>query len=94
MFIEGVSMSEPATTGSGGSSATGGEEIRTRPSTVDEGDRRLPFTARVAVEWMDTADLPGPEDGQLAYWLRAPMTGNVVATADGRDVGFSDLEVT
>ena len=55
--------------------------------------RRLPFTLRVATVWTDTADLPKEGDGQLCYWLRAPLTGGLASTSGGRDVSFSDLEV-
>jgi hypothetical protein len=85
-------MTEPTTLNTDGGSASHGVERSDQCPPVGHAERRLPFTARVAVEWMDDGDLPGPEDGQLRYWRRAPMTGNVVVTAGGQDVSFSDLE--
>lgn len=51
-----------------------------------------PFTLRVAVVWFDQerADADGEA---LAYIPKAPLTGALASTADGRDVEASDLSV-
>jgi hypothetical protein len=67
------------------------ETIETPASSPAE--RRLPFILRVSVVWTGKDDLPSAEDGQLRYWKQAPLTGQVVTTSGGNDVGFSDLEV-
>ncbi len=60
----------------------------------DDSDRRLPFILRVATIWTNKDELPSADEGQLRYWKRAPLTGNVVTTSGGQDVSFSDLEVS
>lgn len=56
-------------------------------------ERRLPFTLRVATSWTTEGEFADEEDGQLLYLRRSVLTGNLVATTGGRDLGFSDLEV-
>ncbi len=77
--------------GSGGTSRA--KSRRAKPETATNADRRLPFTLRVATAWTDLADLPKPEDGQLYYAQRAPLTGALASTSAGRDISFSDIEV-
>ncbi|HEX3721444.1 MAG TPA: hypothetical protein VHV31_01555 [Nitrolancea sp.] len=62
-------------------------------NSATEVERRLPFVLRVATTWTNVADLPPMGDGELRFFARAPLTGEVVTTSDGRDVHFSDLEV-
>lgn len=59
----------------------------------DDSNRRLPFILRVATVWTNKDELPSADEGQLRYWKRAPLTGNIVTTSGGQDVSFSDLEV-
>jgi hypothetical protein len=56
-------------------------------------ERRIPFVLRVATEWTTASELRSPHDGQLRYWRRAPLTGNVTVTSHGGDISFSDMEV-
>lgn len=56
-------------------------------------DRPIPFVVRVATVWTNKADFLAENDGQLSFWQRAPLTGNIVATSGGSDVSFSDLEI-
>jgi hypothetical protein len=62
-------------------------------ATISNGGRRLPFVLRVATTWTHISDLPAAGDGEMRYFPRAPLTGEVAATSGGRDVHFSDLEV-
>lgn len=68
--------------------------MRDRSEKLDRHEHRLPFTARVAVEWVTGDDSYSSQDRELGYWFRVPMTGNVITTSDGQDVGFSDIEVS
>ena len=56
-------------------------------------ERPLPFVLRRCLSWLGDGDLPRAEDGELTYWRRAGLTGEVALTSQGRDVHFSDLEV-
>ena len=57
-------------------------------------DRPLPFVLRVAAEWFDMENAPGPQDNALFFRARAALTGDVSVTSLGRDVQFSDLGIT
>jgi len=87
-------MTDQASVPTSGNAPNGESEDRLPSLQPDEPERRLPFTARVAVKWYTAAELPHPEDGGFGYWRHAPMTGSVVTTDAGRDISFSDLEVT
>lgn len=67
-----------------------------RSGSADEsaGDRRVPFLLQVAAVWQSRDELPMSDEGQLRFWQRAPMTGKLVYTSEGQDVGFSDLEIS
>jgi hypothetical protein len=58
--------------------------------TEPAGDRRIPFTLRVAIVWANPSAAVG--DGAMYYWRQAPLTGALASTGDERDVSFSDLE--
>lgn len=55
-------------------------------------ERRIPFTQRVAVVWMDD-DPPQEGERHIRHWRRAPLTGELATTSEGGDISFSDLEV-
>ncbi len=61
------------------------------PSLQNTEDRPLPFVLRVAAEWTDIKDLPGPSDGALFFRDRVSLTGDLSTTGDGLDVQFSDI---
>lgn len=75
-------------------SALEGSSDRSGPDEESTGERRLPFLLRVAAVWTHRDELPMADEGQLRYWQSAPMTGRLVITSDGQDVGFSDLEIS
>jgi hypothetical protein len=54
-------------------------------------DRPLPFILRVAAEWIDIDDSPGPDDNEIFYRKRARLTGFAGVTAAGDDVHISDV---
>lgn len=68
------------------------DELDTHATQLD--DRPLPFVLRRCLSWLSLDELPSDGDGQLRFWQRAGLTGNVVLTSQGRDVHFSDLEVS
>jgi hypothetical protein len=49
------------------------------------------FTLRYAAAWLPLDEAGAIDDGQLLYRQRAPLTGQLESTGDGRDVGFSDV---
>jgi hypothetical protein len=69
------------------------EQRRDPPQDPGATERPIPFVLRVATVWTNIHDLPSEGDGQLRYWQRAPLTGELASTSGGRDVSFSDLEV-
>jgi hypothetical protein len=67
-----------------------------RDDASANGDRPLPFAAEVAIEWIsddESGPAPGNDPG-LVFRPRAPLTGNVLVTAGGQDVQFSDIGLT
>jgi len=85
-------MTNPAKTSIHSRSANRPESKSGDPLATPSVDRGLPFVWRVATVWTNVADLAKEGDGQLCYWRRAPLTGNVASTSGGRDVNFSDIE--
>ena len=71
----------------------GTEEVHANTAIAGHAGRRLPFILQVATIWTNVADLPQESDGEMRYFSRAPLTGNVATTSAGGDVSFSDLEV-
>jgi hypothetical protein len=63
------------------------------PQPARDAERPVPFTLRVAAHWTAIADAPNGQEGQWIFSKRAPLTGRLATTVDGRDVGFSDLEL-
>jgi hypothetical protein len=62
-------------------------------SQTPDTTRPVPFTLRVAVAWTALRDAPHADDGELFFQSRAPLTGELALTDNGRDVSFSDIEV-
>ncbi|WP_437086537.1 hypothetical protein [Streptomyces sp. enrichment culture] len=67
------------------SKRVGAEEIRSRE------DRPIPFTLRVAVEWIEFKDFDDLSEGTGYFMKRARLTGSLNATSDFQDIEFSDL---
>ncbi|MBA3450535.1 MAG: hypothetical protein H0T18_04915 [Chloroflexia bacterium] len=63
------------------------------PPCQETEERPLPFVLRVAAEWTNIEDLPGPNDGVLFFRKRISLTGDLSSTEDGLDVQFSDIGV-
>lgn len=67
------------------------------PDAIDDAhnnvDQSVPFTLRVAAQWLATDDAPHGDDGQYLFSQRAPLTGQIATTGSGQDVAFSDLEL-
>jgi hypothetical protein len=58
----------------------------------DDDDER-PFTLRVAGRTMLLEDAPSEDEGPIAWFEHATVTGDVAWTDEGRDVAFTDIEV-
>ena len=78
----------------GSEAVTPVHDLEDDPNSPLHPSRRIPFILRVGAVWARLEDVPGEDESDLGYWQRAPMTGVLEATSGGRDVGFSDLEVT
>ena len=69
----------------------------TQPQTAERATEPKPpvrsFTLRYAAAWMLLDQAGATDDGQLLYRKRAPLTGQLESTGDGRDVSFSDVTV-
>lgn len=53
--------------------------------------RPLPFTLKVASEWMSARDALGPTDGPLFFQQGMLLTGNITLRNNGRNIEFSDI---